>query len=334
MGRTERAWWRAGVAGAVLAAAAACAKDESGGERVAGAPGQDPALASIAGLIDSGQADEALQRLGNRGQTPETLYLMGRAWARKAQTAPLPTPPPAPSPLPRGAQLPPAPEFKPEELQAIGFFEKAVAERPEHAAAHVGLAELLAPHALRREAAARQDAAQPPARRRGRRATPPPPLPDTAGVDASVDRVIRAYQFAMAADPASAVLPDSLIGFGIQSGRLDAAEAGHLELLKRVREKPEPYVRYGDFLLNHKQDQDGAIEQYRQALIWQPDDDATRAKVAEIHLTRGIQRFSRSQFALAEQEFGEARKWISDRTSPQAQRLEQYAARLREIRRR
>lgn len=328
--------WRALVAGAAIAVGAGCADEDAakGPSRTSprGGAGQDPALVSIAGMIDEGRADEALQRLGQRGQTPETLYLMGRAWARKAQTAPLPTAPPPPSPLPRGAHPPPPPEFKPEELQALGFYEKAVAARPEYADAHVGVAELLAPHALRRQAAEKPP--QEASRRRGRRATPPPPLPDTAGVDVSVDRVIRAYQFAMAGDPASPVLPESLIGFGIQSGRLDVAEAGHRELLKRVREKPGPYVGYGDFLLNHKQDQDGAIEQYRQALIWQPDDEATRSKVAEIHLKRGIQRFAGGQYAVAEQEFGEAGKWISDRGSPQGQRLAEYQARLREIRRR
>jgi tetratricopeptide (TPR) repeat protein len=328
--------WRAALACAALAAAASCAKEDAPtgprGQGVRPAGGQDPALASIAEMIDQGRADEALQRLGQRGQSAETLYLMGRAWARKAQTAPLPTPPPPPSPLPKGAPPPAPPEFKPEELQAIGFYEKAMTARPEYAAAHVGLAELLAPHALRRQAAQTQEEGA--SRPRRRRATPPPPLADTAGIDVSVDRVIRAYQFAMAGDPASPTLPNSLIGFGIQSGRLDAAEAGHRELLKRVREKPEPFVRYGDFLLNHKQDQDGAIEQYRQALIWQPDDEVTRAKIAEIHLNRGIQRFSRAQYALAEQEFGEAARWISDRTSAQGRRLAEYTARLREIRRR
>jgi hypothetical protein len=127
-------------------------------------------------------------------------------------------------------------------------------------------------------------------------------------------------------------LPDALIGFGIQAGRVDAAEAGHRELLNRVREKPEPFIRYGDFLVTHKQDTDAAIEQYRQALIWRADDDATRAKIADIFLTRGIDAFNRQQFASAEQAFQQAAKWITDRSSPQAQRLAQFQDRLREIR--
>ncbi|HET8647776.1 MAG TPA: hypothetical protein VFO85_19920, partial [Vicinamibacteria bacterium] len=220
--------------------AAGCSRTEApaGTAPAVGTVTGDAALKAVAALIDEGRADEALQRLGQHPQKPETLYLMGRAWARKAQTAPLPTPPPASSPLPRGAPLPPAPEFKTEELQAIAFYEKAVAARPEYAAAHVALAELLAPHALRRQAV--EKAAQ--GGRRGGRRTATPVLPDTAGVDLSVERVVRAYHFALQGDPASPALPDALIGFGIQSGRLDAAEDGHRELLKRVREKPEPFV--------------------------------------------------------------------------------------------
>jgi hypothetical protein len=283
-------------------------------------------------MIDQGRADEALARLGQRTPDAETLYLMGRAWAKKAETAPLPTPPPAPSPLPRGAALPPAPEFKPEELQAISFYEKSAADRADYAPPHLGLAELLAPHSLRRLVVDKPEPA--PRGRRGRKAPAPAPpqLPDTGGVDVSVDRVIREYQFAMQADPASPTLPEALIGYGIQANRIDAAEAGHVELLKRVREKPEPFIRYGDFLLNHKQDPEGAIEQYRQALIWKADDDATRVKIADIFLNRGIQHFAHQQFALAEQEFGQAGKWITDRSSAQGVKLQEYQDKLREIR--
>src|SRR5262245_53672360 len=248
---TARAWRRPLTAVLVLAAGLAC---KTGGKPATDAPSESPGgggvdagAASVQAMIDQGRVDEAAQRLAERPQDDaETLYLLGRLSAKKAQTAPLPTPPPAPSPLPRGAALPPAPEFKPEEIQAISYYEKAVAARPDYAAAHVALAELLAPHALRRvavEKPAPEEAT--PRRRGGKRRTPAPgPLPDTGGVDVSVDRVIRAYQFALQADTTSATLPEALIGFGIQSGRVDAAEKGHLELLKRLREKPEPFIGY------------------------------------------------------------------------------------------
>jgi hypothetical protein len=332
-----RRWWRPTAAGFVLAAALACNKTEgpapeASPEGAGGAPAADAGAGSIQSMIDAGRLDEATARLNGRSQDAETLYLTGRVWSKKAVTAPLPTPPPAPSPLPRGGRLPPAPEFKPEEMQALSYYEKAVAARPDYAAAHVAIAELLAPHALRRMVVD-QPAPEPAGKRRGRKPPPPPAaLPDTGGIDVSVDRVISAYQFALQADPASATLPEALIGFSLQAGRVDAAEAAHKELLKRQREKPEPFIRYGDFLLNHKQDQQGAIEQYRQALIWRSDDDATRGKIADIFLTRGIDRFNHQQFASAEQEFTQAGKWITDRTSPQAQRLADYQSKLREIR--
>jgi tetratricopeptide (TPR) repeat protein len=331
-----RGWGRAAVI-AALAAALACTKTETPGPEASPSPGgggaAEPGVASIQAMIETGRLDEAAQRLGERAQDADTFYLMGRLWAKKAMTAPLPTPPPAPSPLPRGASLPPAPEFKPEEIQAVSFYEKAVAARPDYAAAHVGLAELLAPHALRRLGTERAVPDEATTRRRGRKPPPPPAaLPDTGGIDVSIDRVMRAYQFAAQADPTSPAIPEALIGFGIQAGRVDAAEAGHIELLKRQREKPEPFIRYGDFLLTHTQDAEGAIEQYRQALIWRADDDATRGKIADIFLTRGIDRFNRQQFAAAEQEFAQAVKWITDRSSPQAKRLEDYQKRLREIR--
>jgi tetratricopeptide (TPR) repeat protein len=324
-------WTRAAAAAACLAAVVACKQLGLGGEeKPSGAPSAAPS--EVGALIDQGRLDEALAKVEG-GQDGESLYWQGKVWAKKAETAPLPTPPPVANPLPRGASLPPAPEFKNEEKQAIALFERSIAADPGSARPHVALAELLAPHALRR-ASVRNAAAETGRGRRGRRAPAPvaEPLGDTGGVDASVDRVIRAYQFALQADPASPTLPAALAGFGLQAGRVDAAEIGYQEQLKRQREKPEPFIQYGDFLANHKHDQMAAIEQYRQALIWRSDDDATRGKIAEIYLARGAERFNQQQFAGAEQEFNQAAKWITDRTSPQAQRLNGYLERMREIR--
>jgi tetratricopeptide (TPR) repeat protein len=340
MGRLLGQGWRLAPRAAVLAAlcAAACSTGGTPDAGTGGSAGTGAAtsgggsMAEARALIAQNRLDEAQQLLSAQPSDPESLLLQGKVWLKRAETAPLPTPPPAPSPLPRGAAAPLAPEFKPEELQAVSFFEKAIASRPDYAEAHVALAELLAPHALRRHAAQRGPAEPAPRGRRRKPAPPPAALPDTGGVDVSVDRVVRAYQFALQGDQASTTLPEAMIGFGIQAGRIDAAEIGHQELLKRVREKPAPFIRYGDFLLNHKGEPEAAIEQYRQALIWAPDDDATRAKIAEIFLARGIQAFGQQQFASAEQQFDQAKKWITDRGSAQAQRLQDYQTRLREIR--
>jgi tetratricopeptide (TPR) repeat protein len=273
---------------------------------------------------------------GSAGSTPdggeaERLYEEGVSWARKAEAAPLPTPDPAAG----GA----APEFKPEELRALESFEKALAAQPDHAASHLALADLLAPHALaraERERAVRaaQEAA---AQRRPRRGRPPPPTPPPVAtpvslVDASVDRVIGAYRAALQADPSRAPV-DRLIAFAARAGRLDAAEDGHQELLRRVRESAEPYALYGDFLVAHRADRERAIEQYRQALIWKPDDEAVRAKLADIHLARGIEHYGKQEFARAAVEFKEATKYVSDRDSERGRRLQAYLQRMREIRR-
>ena len=77
-----------------------------------------------------------------------------------------------------------------------------------------------------------------------------------------------------------------LIRFGRRVNRLDAAEAGFKEMVRRKKEAQtaEPLVKYGDFLADEKKDPLAAIDEYRQALIWKPEDDATRSKVAEIML--------------------------------------------------
>jgi hypothetical protein len=107
------------AAGLVLLAALACNKAPAPSPAPSG--GTDSAGAPIQSMIESGRLDEAAAQLSGREQDAETLYLTGRLWAARAVTAPLPTPPPVASPLPRGASLPPAPEFKPEEIQAVSY---------------------------------------------------------------------------------------------------------------------------------------------------------------------------------------------------------------------
>src|SRR5262249_57413702 len=117
----------------------------------------------------------ALERHQPRRAGAEPLSGGGMAGEKRAEPAPLPPPPPLAEPLARGAALPAAPEFKPEELTAIGLFENAIATDAQFARAHLGLADVLAPHALRllESAAARERGGFPP---RGRPPqTPPPP---------------------------------------------------------------------------------------------------------------------------------------------------------------
>ena len=277
-------------------------------------------------LLRSGDVDGALDKLRDAGSSPDALCLQGVAWAKKAEVAQLPTPPPVSSPPRRGAQPPVAPEFKAEEMQALEFFERALAAQPGQACSSLGLADLLAPHALRRYGQERAAAAS---RRGGKRPAEPPP----EGVpDYRPERVIQAYRAAGLGDATSSDSVEKLIDFSLRVGRLDEADQGLQELLRRDKEKPEPLVRYGDFLLNVKKDPMAAIEQYRQALIWRPDDDATRARIADIYIAQGIDHYGKNQYAVAEARFLDAQKYVSDPRSPQGLKIQDYMGKLRSIR--
>ena len=261
---------------------------------------------------------------------PNPSYDEGLEWARKAESAPLPTPPPLLSPLPKGASPPLAPEFKPEEVQAVSSFEKAIAAQPNDPRPHLALAELLAPHAVHRHEVLDQAAwKKKPARGK---APSPPPTPDPAGIDFSVERIVRSYEAAIQNDPAARTPVEALLSFAIRVKQLEAAEGACQELVKRVRESPEPFLRYGDFLLTVKKDPDAAIEQYRQALIWRPDDEATRAKVAGIYIDMGAEAYGKKQYAIAQSRFADAAKYVTDKSSPQGLKVQDYIGRLREIR--
>jgi tetratricopeptide (TPR) repeat protein len=313
-----------------LALAAACTKE-------APAPTAAPApvgpVAEGRSLLEQGQLDAALARLQDAAGDPEGLYLQGRVWAKKAETAPLPTPPPAVAPLPRGAAAPAAPEFKDEEVRALAAYEKAIAARPELGEAHLAVAELLAPHAVRHLDHQRSAPAQR-ARRRGAKAEPPAPAAaatNSGGVEFGADRIVAEYSAAARSPQVARAAADGLIAFGTRAGRVDAAETGFRQLLELVKEKPEPFIQYGNFLLEQKGDGDAAIEQYRQALIWKSDDEATRLRIADIYLARGAEHFGKQRFALADEAFKQAAKWVAP-GSPQEQQLRSYQRQLLEIR--
>jgi tetratricopeptide (TPR) repeat protein len=256
--------------------------------------------------VEEGRYDDAIARLG-AGADPEALYLLGLAWTGKAQTAPVPTRAPGSS-LPAGAAL------KPEEEQALAFLERATVARPDHAGAHLATARLLAPHALV-AAGARGSGA-----------------PVGGGPDLSVDRVLRSFDNAIQADPAGIVAVEEMIRFASTAGRLSAAEGGFQELVRRRREDPEVLVRYGDFLAGPAGNADGALAEYAQALIWRPDDGATRLKMADIHLAAASALLLKLQYAAAEARLRDARRFVADSSSPQAARLRELEGRIREVR--
>jgi tetratricopeptide (TPR) repeat protein len=311
-----------------LAASAACTKDAA---EPTAAPAPVGPVAEGRSLLEQGRLDDALARLGDAAGDAEGLYLQGRVWAKKAETAPLPTPPPVASPLPRGAVAPAAPEFKDEELRALDAYQKAIAARADLGEAHLALAELLAPHAVRHLDRQRSAPAARPRRRGGPEPTPMPAGTNSGGVEFGADRIVAEYQAAARSPQVARAAADGLIAFGTRAGRVDAAEAGFRQLLELVKEKPEPFIQYGNFLLEHKGDGDAAIEQYRQALIWKADDEATRLRIADIYLARGAEHFGKQHFALADEAFKQAAKWVAP-GSPQEQQLRSYQRQLLEIR--
>ena len=197
--------------------------------------------------------------------------------------------------------------LKPEEERALGFYERAVAARPGFGDAHMAIAELLAPHAV--AAAAIRPA--------------PAPL---------VDRVLSSYGNAMQSDLAGTQAAEGLIAFATRVGRTSEADAAFQELVRRRREDQALLVRYGDFLAGPAGKPEAALAQYAQALIWKPDDTATKLKMAEIHLAAAAAYLRELQYVQAEARLKYARRYAVDPASPQAKRLAELEGRVREIR--
>jgi tetratricopeptide (TPR) repeat protein len=272
--------------------------------------GQNPVADEARSLIAQGDADTALARLQAADQTDgEVLYLEGLAWARKAETAP--------AAAPAGASSAGGPNLKPEEEKALGLLERAVAARPELAVAHIALADLLGPHALRR-------AAQhgPP-----RRKEDPPPASDS-----TVERVLQAYRRAAQADPTSKSVVESWVDFARKAGRLEEADTAFQQLLLRDKENAAPFLRYGDFLLADRKEELGAVNAYSRALIWQPNLEEARARIADIYLSQSAAHFARKEYASAAARLADARRYVSAGESAQSARLRQLQSQLAQIR--
>jgi tetratricopeptide (TPR) repeat protein len=289
--------------GLVLAVAVALTACQAGKTAEPGT-GRD-ALARARDLVEGGRFDEAIVALGESSD-PDALYLLGRAWAGKAASAPVPTPAP-------GSGQPAAALLKPEEERAVDFFGRAVALRPDHAAAHLATAELLAPHALALAGSGRAGAA-------------------AGGAGPSIERVLRAYADAVASDLGATEAVEGLIRFATAAGRAREADAAFEELARRRREDPGVLVRHGDFLAGAGGDPERALARYAQALIWRPDDTATRLRMAAIHLDAARSLLGLQQYAAAEARLREARKYAVVPSSPEAARLRELEAHLRDIR--
>jgi tetratricopeptide (TPR) repeat protein len=252
-------------------------------------------------LIEQGQYDAAVAALGDEAD-PEALYLLGRAWAGKAGLA----------------GTPPGAELRPEERQALDFYERAAAAEPGLAEAHRAIGDLLAPHVLARLAA--------PAPRGAHEGSLPAPR------EASVDGVLAAYGQAVQANLQDTAALQALIGFALRTGRTREAEEGFEELVRRDREDPDVLVRFGDFLAGPGGQPEEALSRYAQALIWRPDDVATRTKMADIHLEAARRHLDRREYQAAERRLREVEKLVSNPNSAEAARIREIKAAISEVR--
>jgi hypothetical protein len=304
-----------------------------GGEKspppTAGGGGESADVREGKSLLGAGRYDELLTRLQS-STAPEALYLKAEAWAKKSETAPLPTPEALPEGSPAGV-VATTPEFKREELQAIALYEKAAAALPQDPRPRLGLARLLTPHAQRRYDA-EQAASVQKAPVKGK------PVPTAAvavasGPDFSPTRVAREYRAAAEAAPANAEANDALYAFAIRVGQLDQADWALRVRMEREPENPDQALRYGDFLRDVKKDPMGAIGAYRQVLIWRADDAQVKARMADIYIDLGVAHHANGEYATADARYQDAQKWITDRSSEQYQRLKREQDRLRRLRR-
>lgn len=310
------------IGGVAFLAALTCGCQKSARTPAAAPAAPDP-VAEARQEIEQGQPDAALAKLLTAPQGPENLCLQGAAWAKKAEGAPLPTPTIGADGVPATA------EFKSEERRAIDLFQRALSAKPDLAEAHLGLAELLAPHAIRRYelgAASRR------ARSRRRRAAPTP-APATAEPLLEPGSIAEHFK-AASKDPKLALRAlDGLARFAMRVDRPEDREWAYRGLVDAEPENPSRLVELGDFLLKERGDPNGAIAEYKQALVWKPDSPAIKGKIADIYIEEGRVAFQAEQWAVAEARFVTAQEWVTDPNSAQGLRVRDYRSKLDAIRR-
>jgi hypothetical protein len=282
-------------------------------------------LAQAHALFEQGQLDAALARsLDPSVEGPEALCLQGEIWAKKAESAPLPTPVP-------GETMERPPEFKPEELRAIELFERVRTLKPTMSDAHLGLATVLVPHAIRRFELT-QASKRAPGAKGGKGAVAAAPAPADQP-DFSIRRVVGLYQEALKYEATGTRAVDELLRFALRVKETEAAGWAYAEGISRDRESPTRLIQFGDFLRKERGDRHGAIEQYRQALIWRSDDAETKAKLATLYIELAREHLAAQQWGAAQMMFDEARKYVSDSSSPQGLQIQAGLSELNAIRR-
>lgn len=267
----------------------------------AASAGLPAAVQAAKSLMDQGQLDAALAKLQELPDDPVGLYYQGVIHVRKGLATPLPET-----------------GYRDEDKLAAQSLERAIAAKPEFAAAHFTLAELLLPYARLHHAPGKK-----------RPARPPTPAPDDP--DGSPERIARAYQAAVQHDKTSRAPIDALIKFSREMKRPDDADVAYPELLARDKEKSEPHVLYGDFLAKEKKDRLKAVEQYQLAIVWSPQDASLKDKIGETYVDWAQEHFDAGEWANADARLKDGQKFVGP-GSPHAERFKELQAKLKEVR--
>ena len=289
------------------------------------AEGPSTALAEARAFLSSGKPDDALAALSDRND-PEALTVQGRAWMLKARQAEASG---VEGATQVGALVAPL-VLGPQASRSLALLDKAVATQPDLADAHLAIAELLEPGAVR-WLAAQSQTRSPKANDRSH-AKPPPAFEGDSVL--GPDRVLQEYRRAAHADRASVSIIESWLRFSLTVGRPEESEVALQELVARRPRETEPLVRYGDFLRDVRGDATGALERYGQALIWFPEDEAIKSRVAGVYLDLAEQCLRSREYSAAEQRLRDASRSVVDSTSPVGQRLLVLRQKLAEVRQR
>jgi hypothetical protein len=213
----------------------------------------------------------------------------------------------------------------PEATQARDALAALIAKQPDNGEVHLALAQLLAPYALVGLLEPTPTPEPPPAE--GEVVPTQPAAPPVEPAE-----VVAEFEAAAGLEASRSAALDGFVAFCREANCLDAVDATFRKLLEASPEDPHLPAGYGDFLVNEMGDREGAIEQYRVALIWRPDDTDLRSRVARVHLARAFDHLEWGEYPQAENAFEESKAWISSTGSPEWARLQEGIARLDRIR--
>ncbi|HXV62873.1 MAG TPA: tetratricopeptide repeat protein [Vicinamibacteria bacterium] len=297
-------WQLAMVAGACLSVPScdriAALKDQFSG--TSALEGQTPQIVAIRELYESGECDEALERIAHVTQADPDLadafYYKGLCHLTRAAAS--------------SASILPLSE---EEQASLEAFRRALAVNPRHALASVGIGDVYARHVADR-----------PRRQTREDATDPYVLANAA------------YEKAVSIDPK---LPQAQNRYGLfleRTGQLAEAERAYkaaAEAAATVPElAPDHYLAYGRFLAGAGGRLEDALVQYELAHMYREDDPTIRQEMAIVHSRLGLRHLERQEYLLAEESLTKAEAMFADRSAPEARKTTEALAELRTIRRR